>query len=142
MLGWSAADLVCLSLDPCRLFSVLNFGMPLLLCSRSGLVIWVMITSMLPRLLVGCWIMSVWLSLCLWLKTEIWLLLPSKKILARGQGTVRVTHDEGHATEVDVLQGKVREEDKFGNAEADAAADLGKRHQPEFVMDTRPVYAH
>ena len=27
--------------------------------------------------------------------------------------------------------------DRFGNSEADAAADLGRRHQPEEVMDVR-----
>ena len=28
-------------------------------------------------------------------------------------------------------QGRVREEDRLGNAEADFAPDLGRRHQPE-----------
>ena len=50
-------------------------------------------------------------------------------IRARGQDTVRVTKVKGHATEADVQQGKVREEDRFGNEEADAAADLGGRQQ-------------
>ena len=34
-------------------------------------------------------------------------------------------------------QGLVRFEDRLGNAEADTAADLGRRHQPEAVMDAR-----
>ena len=34
-------------------------------------------------------------------------------------------------------QGRVRGEDRLGKAEADAAADLGGRHQSELVMDTR-----
>ena len=32
-------------------------------------------------------------------------------------------------------QGRVRLEDKLGNAEADTAADLGGRHQSEAVMN-------
>ena len=46
---------------------------------------------------------------------------------------------EGHATEADVDQGRVRLEDRLGNIEADSAADLGRRHQPEKVMDVRRV---
>ena len=44
---------------------------------------------------------------------------------------------KGHATEVDVEQGGVRAEDRFGNDEADTAADLGRRHQSEEVMDVQ-----
>ena len=57
-------------------------------------------------------------------------------IRARRQDTVRVTKVEGHATEADVQQGRVRDEDGLGGAESDAA-DLGGRHQPELVMDSR-----
>ena len=52
------------------------------------------------------------------------------------QDTVRVPKVKGHATEIDVQQGRVREEDRLGNTEADTAADLGRRHQPDLVMDT------
>ena len=45
----------------------------------------------------------------------------------------------GHATDAAVEQGRVREEDKCGNNEADTAADLGTRHQSEAVMDARRV---
>ena len=58
-------------------------------------------------------------------------------IRARRQDTVRVTKVKGHATDADVEQGRVRLEDQLGNAEADAAADLGMRHQPELLMDAR-----
>ena len=58
-------------------------------------------------------------------------------IHARGLDTIRVTKVKGHATEADVEQGRVRLEDKLGNAEADTAADLGRRHQSERVMDAR-----
>ena len=54
---------------------------------------------------------------------------------SRGRLTVRVTKVKGHATDADVDQGRVRLEDRLGNAEADAAADLGGRHQCELVMD-------
>ena len=56
----------------CSPSSVLNFGEQLLLlCRHTGLVIWVLITSMLPGLVVDCWIMAVWLSLFLWSRMEI-----------------------------------------------------------------------
>ena len=58
-------------------------------------------------------------------------------IHARGLDTVRVTQVKGHATEADVEQGRVREEDKVGNAEADTAAVSGRRHQSEAVWDAR-----
>ena len=41
----------------------------------------------------------------------------------------------GHATHSDVEQGRVRLEDQLGNAEADTAADLGRRHQYELLVD-------
>ena len=37
-----------------------------ILAMQADLAIWVIITSMLPGLLVGCWIVTAWLSLCLW----------------------------------------------------------------------------
>ena len=58
-------------------------------------------------------------------------------IRARGRDTVRVTKVKGHAEEVDVHQGRVRLVDKQGNAEADVAADLGRRHQDEVLIDAR-----
>ena len=56
-------------------------------------------------------------------------------IRTRGRHTVRVTKVTGHATDVDVDQGRVRVEDKLGNAEADTAADVGRRHQTELLID-------
>ena len=46
-------------------------------------------------------------------------------IRARRQDTVRVTKVKGHATETDVQQGKVGEEDRFGNEEAASPAGTG-----------------
>ena len=51
--------------------------------------------------------------------------------------TVRVTKVKGHATDADVAQGWVRIEDKLGIAEADTAADIGRRHQTELLIDAR-----
>ena len=58
-------------------------------------------------------------------------------IRARGRETVRVTKVKGHAEDVDVQQGRVRLLDKQGNAEADVAADLVRRHQSEVLIDAR-----
>ena len=58
-------------------------------------------------------------------------------IQARGRDTFRVTKVKGHATYEDVEHGRVRLADKVGNADADAAADLGRRHQSEVLIDAR-----
>ena len=58
-------------------------------------------------------------------------------IRARGRETVRVTKVKGHAEDVDVQQGRVRLVDKQGNDEADAAADIGRRHQSEILINAR-----
>ena len=57
-------------------------------------------------------------------------------IRTRGRDTVRVTV-KGHAEDVDVQQGRVRSLGKQGNAEDDNAADLGRRHQSEILIDAR-----
>ena len=49
-------------------------------------------------------------------------------IRSRGRETVRVTKVKGHAEDVEHQQ---------GNAEADTAADLGRRHQSEVLIDAR-----
>ena len=56
-------------------------------------------------------------------------------VRTRGRETVRVTMVEGHAEDVDVRQSRVRLADELGNAEADTAADLGRRHQSEVLID-------
>ena len=58
-------------------------------------------------------------------------------IRTRGRQTVGVTKVTGHATNADVEQGRVRLEDQLGNAEADTAADIGRRHQSELLIDAR-----
>ena len=42
-----------------------------------------------------------------------------------------------HATDDDVEHGRVGLADKVGNAEADAVADLGRRHQSEILISAR-----
>ena len=54
-----------------------------------------------------------------------------------GRETVWVTKVKGHATDEDVEHGRFRLADKVGNAEADTAADLGRRHQSEVLIDVR-----
>ena len=56
-------------------------------------------------------------------------------IRTRGRETVRVTKVTGHADDVDVQQGRVRLLEQQGNSEAGTAADLGRRHQSEVLVD-------
>ena len=58
-------------------------------------------------------------------------------IRTRGRDTVRVTKVKGHAKDDDVQNCRVRLTDQQGNAEADAAADVGRRHQSEILIDAR-----
>ena len=58
-------------------------------------------------------------------------------IRTRGRDTVRVTKVKGHAKDDDVQHGRVRLLDRQGNIEADTAADLGRRHQTEVLIDAR-----
>ena len=58
-------------------------------------------------------------------------------IRTRGRETVRVTKVKGHAKDDDVQHGRVRLVDQQGNVEADVAADLGRRHQTEVLIDAR-----
>ena len=45
----------------------------------------------------------------------------------RGRGNTLVSKVKGHADEGMVALGRVREVDRIGNNEADAAADMGRR---------------
>ena len=60
-------------------------------------------------------------------------------IRTRGRDTVRVTKVKGHAKDDDVQHGRVRLIDQQGNVEADLAADLGRRHQSEILINARRV---
>ena len=58
-------------------------------------------------------------------------------IRTRGRDTVRVTKVKGHAEDDDVQHGRVRLMDQQVNVEADIAADLGRRHQSEMLINAR-----
>ena len=58
-------------------------------------------------------------------------------IRTRGRDTVRVTKVKGHAKDDDVQHGRVRLVDQQGNVEADIAADLGRRHQSDILINAR-----
>ena len=124
MLGLSVAVLFYLSLY-CKLFSVLNSGVLFLLCRLTG--------RSIGRLLDADCIAK---PLPL-VKDADLVTLVQYMIRTRGRDTVRVTKVKGHAEDVDVQQGRVRLVDKQGNAEADVAADLGRRHQSEVLIDAR-----
>ena len=51
-----------------------------------------------------------------------------------GDGTGH-TNVKEHAKDLDVQQGRVRLEDQPGNAEADHAVDLGRRHQSGVLIE-------
>ena len=78
--------------------------------------------------LVVCLMLIAWLSLFLWSRMMI---------RTRCRDTVRVTKVKGHAKDGDVQHGHVRLIDQQGNVEADIAADLGRRHQTEVLIDAR-----
>ena len=63
--------------------------------------------------------------------------LVQKMIRTRGCCTVRVTKVKGHAEDDDVQHCRVRLTDQQGNVEADIAADLGRRHQSEILINAR-----
>ena len=54
-------------------------------------------------------------------------LLVQRMVRGRGRGNTLVTKVEGHADEGMVAMGRVREVDRIGSNEADAAADIGWR---------------
>ena len=58
-------------------------------------------------------------------------------IRTRSRETVLVKKVKGHAKDDDVHQGRVRLVDQQGNVEADIAADLGRRHQSEMLINAR-----
>ena len=65
------------------------------------------------------------------------LLLIYRMIRRRGPDTVRISKVKGHADEVMVRSGQVREVDRLGNNAADEAADFGRRRVSHAVIDAR-----
>ena len=137
MLVWSVAVLFCLCLGLCRRFSVLS--------SRGAILAmqayWpchlgidnLNVARSIGRLLDhGSLVKPLPL-----VKDGDLIALARYMIRTRGRDTVRVTKVKGHAEDVDVQQRRVRLLDQQGNAEVDAAADLGRRHQSEILIDAR-----
>ena len=60
-------------------------------------------------------------------------------IRTRGRDVVRVTKVEGHVKDDDVQHGRVRLIDQQGNVEEDIAADRGRRHQSEILINARRI---
>ena len=65
------------------------------------------------------------------------LFLIDRMIRLRGPDTVRVSKVKGHADEVMVRCGRVREVDRIGNNAADEASDFGRRRVGHLVIDAR-----
>ena len=65
----------------------------------------------------------------------LWLI--DRMLHLRGLDTVRITKIKGHADEGLVLDGRVREVERFGNDAADEAAGFGRREVGEAVIDAR-----
>ena len=65
------------------------------------------------------------------------LLMVQQLVQWRGTGSSAVTKVKGHADEGLVAQGRVREVDRIGNNEADAAADLGRKRVHHSISDAR-----
>ena len=59
----------------------------------------------------------------------------------RGRDTVRISKVKGHAAEVMVRAGRVRELGRVGNSAADVAADFGRRRVDFPVIDARRNFA-
>ena len=65
------------------------------------------------------------------------LLLIDRMIRRRGADTVSISKVKGHADEVMVRSGQVRDADRLGNDAADDAADFGRRRVGNSVIDAR-----
>ena len=137
MLAWSVAVLFCLFPGSCRLFSVLNSGV-LLFAMQPYWPCHLGVDNLNVARSIGCLLDHDSLVKPLPLvKDGDLIALARYMIRTWGRETVRVTKVKGHAEDVDVQQGRVRLEDQVGNAEDDGAADLGRRHQFEVLIDAR-----
>ena len=65
------------------------------------------------------------------------ILLVRRLVQWRGLGSTQVTKVKGHADEGMVTLGRVREVDRIGNNEADAAADMSRRRVHCSITDAR-----
>ena len=65
------------------------------------------------------------------------LLLIQRMLHLRGLDTVRITEVKVHADDAMALDGRVREDDRWGNDAADESADFGRRRVGNAVIDAR-----
>ena len=61
-------------------------------------------------------------------------------VRSRGGGNTLVSKVKGHADEGVIVLGRVREVDRIGNNEADAAADMGRRRVHDSITDARRLF--
>ena len=66
--------------------------------------------------------------------------LAQEIVRSRGRGNTLVSKVKGHADEGLVAMGRVREVDRIGNNEADAAADMGRRRVHDSITDARRLF--
>ena len=106
-----------------------------LLCRRTGLVIQLLIILNVAKTIGRLLDKDSLVEPLPLIKDGDLVALVQYMIRTRGRETVRVTKVKTHAEDVDVQSGRVRLEDQLGNAEADTAANLGRRHQSEVLID-------
>ena len=133
----SVAGVFLLFLDLSSLFNVLSSGVLFLLYSPLVLSILVLIIWVVFVMLAGCLMVAVALCLLSSSKDGDLLVLIERMLHLRGLTTVRISKVKGHADEVMVLQGRVREVDRIGNDAADEAADFGRGRVGHLVIDAR-----
>ena len=68
------------------------------------------------------------------------LCLAQRMVRSRGRGNTLVSKVKSHADEGLVAMGRVREVDRIGNNEADAAADIGRRRVHDSIKNARRFF--
>ena len=114
----------------CRLCSGLRFGEFWLPCRVvfGCMLVWITLTSLIMSLVFL--LVGVVASLFLWLMMVTCCLKYSNGSVGGRIDNAAVSKVKGHADEGLIASGRVREVDRIGNNEADAAAALGRRRAP------------
>ena len=121
----------------CRLFRGLSYGGSFLLFNLLMLFMLELIILVLFGMLDDCLMIALFSAPLELVNDGDLLILLRRMIDLRGSNTVRVTNVKGHADDVMVLHGRVRELDRLGNSAADEAADFGRRREGPAVVDAR-----
>ena len=136
MVGVRPAGSVALCRDLCRLCSVLRFGVFWLPCKVVRMHVGVdnlIVVNHVSGIIAGgkfVWPFPL-------VKDGDLLLRVQQMVRWRAPGNACVTNVKGHADEGLVAEGRVRDVDRIGNNEADAAADLGRKRIHFFISDAR-----